>query len=80
MPAQKRFGADDSVRRELHLRLVVETELTAFQPEAELMLDAEEFARLSGHLGAEDLVAISTGILCGVHRDIRIADEFFAVA
>src|SRR2546426_585007 len=39
------------------------------------MLDAEEFARLSGHLGAEDLVAISTGILCGVHRDIRIVDE-----
>ena len=80
MPAKKRFGADDSVRRELYLRLIVEAELTTLQPSAKLMLDAEQFAYLFGHFGAEDLVAISTGVFCRVHRDIRIADELFTVA
>jgi len=50
------------------------------QAEPQLMLDTEQFAGLSGHLGTEDLVATAPRILCGVHRDIRVADELFAVA
>src|SRR5882724_4479985 len=44
------------------------------------MLDTEQFAGLSGHLRTEDLVATPPRILCGVHRDIRVADELLALA
>src|SRR5438094_10455401 len=44
------------------------------------MLDAQELACRSGHFGMEDLVTSSTAVLCGIHRDVRVPNQFFAVS
>ena len=79
MPPKKRLGADDRGGLEVNFRLVVEAELAALQAQAELVLDAEQLTELLRHLGAEDLVASASGVLGGVHGDIRVSDELLAL-
>ena len=43
------------------------------------MLDAEQLTDVLRHLRAEDLVASPSGVLGGIHGDIRISDELFAL-
>ena len=65
---------------EVDLRLVVDCELAALEAEPELVLEPEQLAELAGHLVVEELVAAAPGLLGGVHRDVRVADQIVARA
>ena len=67
-------------RGEVDLRLIVNAELAALQPLAQLVLEPEQLAQLVCHVRPEHLAVAAAASLRRVHRDVGAPDELFAGA
>ena len=74
-PAQQRLEPFDLTARELHHRLVVEVELTAFQRLAQVVLEGESLGRPVPHRFVEHGHRVAPGFLRLVHRGVGVAKE-----
>ncbi len=79
LPAQQRLHADDLPAVDVDLGLVVELEVLVLERGAQLALERQQLAELERHVVLEDLVMAAAGVLGGVHRDVRVANEVVAV-
>src|SRR3546814_3284610 len=66
LPADKRFGRDDSARRDLKLRLKLQQELVTFQSQAKLPCQFRPSSHLLREFIAEKFHAFAAGFLGSV--------------
>ena len=78
---QRRSASNDSMARRLEVdeRLVVENELAVLQRVTQVAVQLVMGGELGLHLGFEDLEAIATATLRGVHRDVGPAEQLVGV-
>ena len=74
-PAQQRFRTHHLVGEKIHLRLVAQQELVAFQCPSQLALQQQTFHRRGVHRRRVEDVAVSPGALRVIHRGVGAADE-----
>src|SRR3712207_941170 len=75
LPARQRLHPDDLKRIEADDRLVVEDQLVAIDPAAQLALDLKPLDRAGAQLLAEQLGAAATMLLGPVHRGVGVAHK-----
>src|SRR5439155_2146006 len=80
VPAEQRLDPDDVAVLEVDLGLVMQRELIALETEPKLVLEAQQLPELAGHVVAEELVPAAARLLRRVHRDVRVANQLFALA
>ena len=79
VPADQGLERGHLAAREVDHRLVVEDELVAFDPLAQLALGLEPAQRAGPHLGVEELAAGAAAFLRPVHRRVGVADQHVRV-
>ena len=79
LPADQRLEPGDLAAGEGDDRLVVEGQLLALDPLAQLALDLEPAQRAGAHLGVEELAAGAALFLGPVHRRVGVADQHVGV-
>src|ERR1700679_885993 len=78
-PSNECFGAGESLRREIHLRLVVQGEFAAVQGMTQATFDGLPLQGMLIHAGLEKLVIIPPIALGIQHCDVCVLDERLCV-